>query len=59
MKRIRCSVVSVFAVPVVLALASLVGLVAALVGDGVYDVVSWFGLAAPMVALAWALRRRN
>ncbi|QAY76322.1 hypothetical protein [Sphingosinicella sp. BN140058] len=51
---------SVFAIPIVLALLSLAGLVVGLIGDGLYDLVSWIALAAPIIAIGWALvlRRR-
>ena len=50
-----------FVAPSVIALASLVGLVSALVGDGVFDVVSWL-VFATLVALAlraWWRRDRG
>ncbi|WP_298090177.1 hypothetical protein [uncultured Sphingomonas sp.] len=50
---------STFAAPVLLALASIAGLVVALTGDGVRDVVSWAALALPIVAVGWAMRRRT
>ena len=48
----------IFAVPVLIALTSLIGLIAALLGDGVLDVVSWVGLAVPLVIIGWAMKRR-
>jgi amino acid permease len=48
---------STFAVPALLALATLVGLVVALVDDGAADIVGWVGLALPLVAIALAWRR--
>lgn len=50
---------AIFAIPAVLALLSLIGLVAALIGDGVWDMVGWLGLLAPVAALAWALALRR
>ena len=50
---------SVFAVPAVVAVLSLVGLVSALTGDGLRDAVSWAGLAVPIAVAAWAVRRRR
>lgn len=47
-----------YAWPALIALLSLVGLVAALIGDGPLDWLSWLGLAAPVCALGWALTRR-
>lgn len=43
----------VFGMPLLLAVASLVGLIAALVGDGVWDAVSWLTLGAPTVLGVW------
>jgi hypothetical protein len=46
--------------PIVVALLSTVGLVTALVGDGVWDVFSWAALALPVVisGVAWMRSRR-
>ena len=45
----------IFRWPLVMALANAVGLVAALIGDGWYDFVSWATLSATLVvmAIAW------
>lgn len=51
---------SPFVAPAWIALASLLGLVSALLGDGIFDVVSWVvfaGLVA-VVARAWGKRTR-
>ena len=48
-----------FAMPALVGAASLFGLVAALVGDGWLDALSWLGLGAPVAAVAWAMRRRG
>ncbi|BCN36778.1 hypothetical protein HF896_00700 [Alicycliphilus denitrificans] len=48
----------IFRVPILLGLATAVGLVSALVGDGVWDALSWLALAAPAAAVAWAWRAR-
>nr|WP_246328771.1 hypothetical protein [Brevundimonas lenta] len=50
---------AIFAVPAVLAALSLFGLVAALIGDGVWDMMGWLGLLAPVAAIAWALIARK
>jgi hypothetical protein len=47
---------STFALPALIALLSVVGLVSALTGDGVRDVLSWIALAVPVVAVGWAMR---
>jgi hypothetical protein len=36
--------------PLLLALCTIIGLISALVGDGIWDVLSWFLLSAPLVA---------
>ncbi|MEH3121603.1 MAG: hypothetical protein PGN16_06415 [Sphingomonas phyllosphaerae] len=41
--------------PVALAVASLVALITGLLGDDGFDVVSWVGLALPLIAIARAL----
>jgi len=37
--------------PAVLAVASAIGLLSALLGDGVFDAVSWVALALPLAVL--------
>jgi len=49
----------IFAAPTLIALLSLVGLLAALLGNGVFDWVSWVGLAAPLVIVGWAMKARR
>ena len=49
---------STFAIPALIAVATLVGLAVALTGDGWRDVPSWIALALPVVALSWARARR-
>ena len=50
---------AVFAAPLVMCVLSLIGLVSALAGDGLADWLSWTALAAPVLAVAWAMRRRR
>ncbi len=45
-----------FGIPILLAMASLIALIAGLLGDGPVDVVAWAGLAVPLVAIARAMR---
>lgn len=53
------STAAIFAVPLLLAVASIIGLIAALLGDGLADLVSWIGLGLPVAAVAWALLVRR
>jgi hypothetical protein len=39
--------------------SSIVGLVAALLGDGWLDAISWAGLSVPLLVIAWAFRFRR
>lgn len=51
---------AIFRAPLLLALASTIGLVAALIGDGGHDVVSWVALSMPVAAIGWAwIARRS
>ncbi len=47
------SALQIFAFPIVLGVLSAVGLVAALLGDDVWDAVSWLALGLPCVVMAW------
>jgi hypothetical protein len=49
MKPRQSSFWKVFATPTVIALFSAAGLFAALLGDGVWDSLSWLGLGIPAV----------
>ena len=50
---------STWTVPILLALLSVVGLVAALTGDGWRDAVAWVGLGLPVLSIGWAMRARH
>ena len=52
---------STFALPLLIGLLSAVGLLSALLGDGGWDAVAWFGLGMPAALGAWPLllRRRR
>lgn len=50
---------SIFFMPVLLGLASAVGLVSALLADGFWDALSWATLGAPLLAVLWALKYRR
>jgi hypothetical protein len=49
----------VFSTPIVIALLSAAGLFAALLGDGIWDALSWVGLGVPaFLAIRGLLLRR-
>ena len=50
---------TILAWPCAIALLSLIGLVSALTGDGLRDLLSWAALAVPVGAIAWAWRYRR
>jgi hypothetical protein len=43
----------VFAIPLQLALLSAIGLLAALIGDDLWDALSWLGLGVPVAVILW------
>jgi hypothetical protein len=47
------SALQVFAIPIVLGILSVVGLVAALLGDQAWDIVSWVALGVPCIVMGW------
>jgi len=56
----RQSLRAIFLVPAVLAALTCVGLVSALLGDEMWDGLSWLTLSVPIVVVVWyALVRRQ
>lgn len=52
------SLSEIFAVPALIGVLSGIGLVAALLDDGWWDIVGWASLAiAPLIAIAYMLKR--
>ena len=47
----------IFGAPAVLGLLSAVGLISALLGDDIWDALSWLTLPAPLVIIAWYVTR--
>lgn len=45
----------IFFLPTVIGVLSLVGLIAALVGDGLWDAVSWASLGIPVIVTVWMI----
>ena len=56
-KPVRQTMAQIFTIPVTLAVLGGAGLIFALVGDGVWDGLSWFALSVPIVILAICLWR--
>jgi hypothetical protein len=59
MSKTTASFRHVWAAPLAIALVSVIGLVAALLGDGLNDWISWIGLTIPLAVLLWAYLRRR
>jgi hypothetical protein len=57
---ITISLKKVYGTPLLLAVVTLIGLLAALIGDGFWDTLSWFCLGTPGIVIAWCFvcRRR-
>jgi hypothetical protein len=53
----RSTLRHVFGMPILLAAISLVGLLVALLGDGLWDALSWLSLAIPLAVIAHKLRQ--
>jgi hypothetical protein len=51
------SVSTIYRIPAVIALISAVGLTSALLGDGMWDMLSWLALAVPVALAAMHWRR--
>ena len=49
----------IWAMPILLAILTAIGLVAALLGDGIWDLVSTLTLGAPVAVGAWYGLRRT
>ncbi|HEY4204452.1 MAG TPA: hypothetical protein VGM35_05490 [Xanthobacteraceae bacterium] len=56
-QRRHMSMRRIFRIPALLAVVTAFGLVAALLGDGVWDGASWFALAVPLVVTAYCVLR--
>ena len=58
-RRGRLSLRQVFAAPLAIAILSTVGLISALVGDDVWDVLSWLTLTIPVAVILYYWLRRS
>lgn len=59
LRRSQSSLRRLWGAPIVLGVLGLVGLVAALIGDGIMDAVSYLLLAVPLAVIVWAIARRT
>jgi hypothetical protein len=50
----RLSLTQIFLVPFILLILTGIGLVTALLGAGLWDIISWATLAAPVLVMIWA-----
>lgn len=50
---------TMFFMPLMIAALSMFGLIAALIGDGIWDTAGWLALVAPVVMTLWAYFRRR
>ncbi|NHK26533.1 hypothetical protein FF098_001270 [Parvularcula flava] len=57
--RKRLSLRAIFAIPLFIAVTSLIGLVTALVGNDLWDALSWLTLGLPVAITIWALMKRR
>ena len=48
-----------FAIPLVIAFLTMVGLLAALLGEGWPDRIAWVGLSVPVLVTVWPRERRR
>jgi hypothetical protein len=55
LQRVPRSLWQIFAMPLLLGVLTTVGLIAALVGDGVWDGLSWLTLGVPVVVCLYCL----
>jgi hypothetical protein len=49
----RGKALSIFALPLLLAFVTAIGLISALLGDGIWNLLSWIALVTPVVVIAW------
>ena len=59
LQRMPRSLAQIFAVPLLLGVLTTIGLVTALVGDGIWDGLSWLTLGVPIAVCLYCLARRR
>lgn len=58
-KKIASTFRHVWAAPTAIAVITLVGLIVALLGDGIEDWIGWAALATPPAVIIWAFAKRR
>ena len=53
----RANNVRLWSAPIAVGAVTVIGLLAGLLADGVWNTVSWVGLAVPVLVIAWYARR--
>lgn len=48
----------IWGMPLILAVVTTFGLISALLGDDMWDRLSWLALAAPLIVIGWHFTRR-
>ena len=49
----------IWTAPIVLGIVSAIGLISALLGDGIWDELSWVALIAPVAVILWFVARAH
>lgn len=49
------STLQIWGIPIVMGVMSAIGLLSALLGDGIWDVLSWTALATPVAVTLWCI----
>jgi hypothetical protein len=52
---VKSSLRNVYRIPLALGIVTIIGLLWALLGDGLWDAISWLMLAVPLLLLAFSL----
>jgi hypothetical protein len=55
----RQSLGAIFLIPTIIAIVSCAGLISALVGDDIWDVLSWMTLSVPVAIATWYVLRKR
>jgi hypothetical protein len=50
---------AIYRIPAILALITFIGLLSGVLGDGIWDAVSWLGLGIPIAVVCWFVLRHS